>query len=135
MRSKRAPGQRAPTLPLRIKQRLRFGTGCLRLCSTTCASFFHLTVLTSAYPGHYPRPSLFEPSFSQAQCLAPTCRLDHRQERSLELSRSDDPFCVALGLCSPPDSCRVKENVWKPFSQGLQVISCSLLSLPFGQVC
>src|SRR2546425_4025909 len=52
--------------------------------------------------------------------LAPPCRLDHRQGHTFEFSRSDDLFCVALGLCSPPDSCRVKENVWKPFSQGLQ---------------
>src|SRR6266566_5038468 len=78
---KLAPGQLAPTLTLRIKRGFPLGPGCLRLCATTCASFFHITVLTSAYPGHYPRPSLFEQSFSQAHWLAPTCRIDHREER------------------------------------------------------
>src|SRR6266702_3451704 len=77
-----APGQLAPPLTLRVKGRFLFGPGCLRFCDTTCASFFHSTVLTSAYPGHYPRYSLLEQSFSQGHWLAPTCRIDHRQELS-----------------------------------------------------
>ena len=28
--------------------------GCLRICHTTCASFFHIIVPTLAYPGRYP---------------------------------------------------------------------------------
>jgi hypothetical protein len=49
---KLAPGQRAPTLTLRIKGLL--DPGCLRFCHTTCASFFHMIVPTSAYPTAFP---------------------------------------------------------------------------------
>src|SRR5713226_8744107 len=60
-----APGQLAPTLTLRVKRRFPLRPGCLRFCHTTCASFFHVTVLTLAYPGRYPRRLLFEQSCSQ----------------------------------------------------------------------
>jgi len=51
---KLAPGQLAPTLTLRIRKRLSLLAGCLRLCHTTCASFFHVIVPTSAYPAAFP---------------------------------------------------------------------------------
>jgi len=62
---KLAPGQLAPTFTLRVKWEFPLGPGCLRICHTTCASFFHVTVLTLAYPGHYPRHWLLEQSCSQ----------------------------------------------------------------------
>ena len=43
---KLAPGQRAPTLTLRVKWWVPLVSGCLRLCHTSCASFFHVIVLT-----------------------------------------------------------------------------------------
>ena len=51
---KLAPGQLAPTLTLRIRKRLSLLAGCLRLCHTTCASFFHVIVPTSAYSAAFP---------------------------------------------------------------------------------
>jgi len=51
---KLAPGQRAPTLTLRIRWQFPLHPGCLRLCHTTCASFFQIIVPTLAYLGHYP---------------------------------------------------------------------------------
>ncbi len=62
---KLAPGQLVPTLTLRIKRWFALALGCLRICHTTCASFFHVIVLTSAYPEHYPRHWLLEQSCSQ----------------------------------------------------------------------
>src|SRR5215472_19187627 len=59
---KLAPGQPAPTLTRRVKD-----PGCLRFCHTTRASFFQIIVLTSAYPGHYPRHWLLEQSCSQGR--------------------------------------------------------------------
>ena len=62
---KLAPGQLAPTLTLRVRQRFLLDLGCLRITHTTCASFFHITVLTSAYSEYYLRHSLLEQSCSQ----------------------------------------------------------------------
>jgi hypothetical protein len=60
-----APGQLVPTLTLRVKRQFPLDLGCLPICHTTRASFFHVIVLTLAYPGHYPRHLLFEQSCSQ----------------------------------------------------------------------
>ena len=71
---KLAPGQLAPTLTLRVQRVFSLGPGCLRICHTTCASFFHVTVLTSAYPGHYPRRLLLRQSFRLLHVVG-TCSL------------------------------------------------------------
>ena len=71
---------------------------CL-LSPVTASRSFQITVLTSAYPGHYPRPLLLEESspFSHA---VDTC--SHPRERKNGFPRSDGPFCAALGFCFPP---------------------------------
>ncbi len=79
-----APGQLAPTLTLRVKRRFPLASGCLRFCHTTCASFFQVIVLTSAYPGHYPRRLLLEQSCSQVHAGGSLLAVSTSDESVLE---------------------------------------------------
>ncbi|SRR6266702_1393689 len=51
---KLTPGHLAPTLTLRLRRCFPLAPGCLRFWHTTCASFFHVIVPTSAYPAAFP---------------------------------------------------------------------------------
>ena len=127
-----APGQLAPTLTLRIG-RLP-APGCLRICHPTCASFFHITVPTLAYPGLTPgirffgNPSSSACGWSPAHCIDPN-------ESGLEVIPFRYPFCAPLGLCYPP-GIFLGETMSSQQSSSLLLVFhiASLIPFPFGQV-
>src|SRR5262249_58408658 len=83
----------------------------------------HFTVLTSAYPRHYPRPWLLEESLPVHHTVGTCSRLSRRGRTGL--LRSQFPWLASVGWGSPPGFYGSADpSVWKAAG----ALSCAVLA-------
>jgi hypothetical protein len=89
----------------------RASTRVLRIFSANPAGHLCITVLTSAYPGHYPRHWLLEESLPTRHAVGTYSRQDVRAR--VRLRRSQLPWLAALGRYSPPGLSAVQAGQYR----------------------
>src|SRR5262249_43231490 len=104
-----------------------------RFSSVPPSDHVHLTVRTSAYPRHYPRPSLLAGSLTTRHAVG-TCSCPSMRAR-VALRRSQFPWLASVGRCSPPGCCG---SAGRSVLTAAGALSCALLApacqpLPLGK--